>query len=433
MGWWGRERRTIEWSGWAGDLPSTVATRLDTPSAHNHVKSTRYLSTAPPPPPLQGLFSWDWGLFRAAQPWSGNYELCGKVWVLAHITQNVQPGWRFLQPGSGAGALTGGGTYVTFVDPPSGGLTIVVNKPAGATAEVATFQLTGPAAEGITSLRVWHSAVASGASGANLTGYYNALPPVALQGGSFSVALQPGDLFTFTTVATGSKGAAAPPPPPAPFPTAYADDFDGCVPPAEAPYWTDQTGSWECVATAGPRGTVMQQVAPMAPLSFRSDEQRPLSILGDVTWTDADVSIDALMPASGDAAMVGVRANPNCCGRAIVGENLMPGVWLAVTAGSTAFHVYNAIQNASAPANAVLNGTLPAAPQPGAWVSLRLAVAGGVAAGFVDGVPVFAGLDVQPWAPATGFVGIATGSWGQFVAFDNFTVAAGTGGAVGRG
>jgi hypothetical protein len=60
----------------------------------------------------------------------------------------------------------------------------------------------------------------------------------------------------------------------------------------------------------------------MKPISFRTDEQRPLSILGDVGWQDADVSVDILFPTGADSALVGARANPNCCGRIIVGENL---------------------------------------------------------------------------------------------------------------
>ena len=36
----------------------------------------------------EGLFAWDQGNFRAYQPWSGFWQLCGRTWVIAHVTQN---------------------------------------------------------------------------------------------------------------------------------------------------------------------------------------------------------------------------------------------------------------------------------------------------------------------------------------------------------
>ena len=100
----------------------------------------------------------------------------------------------------GSGALSSTGTYITWVDPATNALTIVVNKPAGSSTESATFTLTGPAAS-ITKLNVWHSAVTRG-DNPDLTPYYNAQPAIAVTGGSFTVSLKAGDLYTFTTVST---------------------------------------------------------------------------------------------------------------------------------------------------------------------------------------------------------------------------------------
>jgi hypothetical protein len=261
----------------------------------------------------EGLFAYDSGLIRASVPWSGYYELCGKVWALAHVTQNAFPGWRFLAPGVGSGALASGGTYVSWIDPSSRNVTIVVHKPAGSAAETATFQISGPAATA-PSLLVWHSALQQGTR-PDLTPYYNARPPVAVTAGAFSVSLAPGDLYTFTTTTTGGRGSVPPPPPSQPwvskclglshatewvrhccrrlvpwrfrrnpltimlrcshslspsrrFPRAYADDFDACPQYQEAAYFTDQTGAWECVPSNGTRGMVSRERARAEPAAL---------------------------------------------------------------------------------------------------------------------------------------------------------------------
>ena len=63
-------------------------------------------------------------------------------------------------------------------------------------------------------------------------------------------------------------------------------------------------------------------MVPMHPVAWRPDEQRPNAILGDIAWTDMDVSIDVNMPGAKDSVLIGARANPNCCGRIITGEDM---------------------------------------------------------------------------------------------------------------
>jgi hypothetical protein len=70
-------------------------------------------------------------LLRASQPWGGHYELTPSLWATAHTTQFTQrSGWRYLVQGAGAGALQGGGTYVTLVDA-LGNVTIVIEAAGG--------------------------------------------------------------------------------------------------------------------------------------------------------------------------------------------------------------------------------------------------------------------------------------------------------------
>lgn len=92
-------------------------------------------------------------------------------------------------------------------------------------------------------------------------------PDVPVVGGAFSLPVQPGDLWTLTTVGTMTKGAvAAPPPPPGPFATSppYADDFEACPQFQEAPYFTDQAR-----ASGDARGAVVSSTCYVLPLPPR--------------------------------------------------------------------------------------------------------------------------------------------------------------------
>ena len=364
---------------------------------------------------------------------------------MAHHTQATEPGWLYIaQSAGGAGVLSGGGAFTALVDPPTGGFTLIIYKPSGGTSEDATFTLSGPAA-GVAALHAVRSTVTKSQE-PDPSQYFLAQPDVPVSGGAFSLTLRPGDMWTLSTVATMRKGTTpAPPPAPAPFPDgAYADDFDGCAVSQEAAYWTDMSGVFECVAdpTGSGRGVVMQQQVPVRPVAWWPDpnggttDQRPFSVFqASMSFVDTDASLDVALAAASDTGLVGARANPNCspvC-NVLDGENSMPGLWWAFD-GSGRWTLANAVINVTGTAGQLGSGKLPAVPAPGAWHTYRLVVSAGLAAGYMDGSPVFSGVRVQGAVPDSGFVGLGTGSWGQHVLFDRFNLTASSKGrdAAGR-
>ena len=51
----------------------------------------------------------------ASQPWSGYYYVAKSIWVVAHMTQFVQLGWRFLDRASGfLAGQRNNGSYLSF-------------------------------------------------------------------------------------------------------------------------------------------------------------------------------------------------------------------------------------------------------------------------------------------------------------------------------
>jgi hypothetical protein len=209
-----------------------------------------------------------------------------------------------------------------------------------------------------------------------------------------------------------------------------------------------QTGVFECQPGDTSHGIVMRQMAVSHPVAWRPDEQvvvpaisarddfaaamsscslalqRPFTVFAaDASWTDEDMTVDALLPTASDALMLGVRANPNgcSCGRVITGEDMMPGAWLIINSTGS-WKLYNAVSNVSTSTGLLASGTSALAPSPGSWHSYNFAVSAGHLSASLDNEALFEGIFVQGAVPDSGFVGFGTGSWGQYVEFDNFSV-----------
>ena len=400
-----------------------------------------------------GLFSPDWGIFRAWAPWCGFYQPLGKLWAFAHYTQATAPGMHWLPRGAGAGALAGGGTYVSFLHPATGALTLVLSKPAAnSSSESAAFALRLPRGAPA-ALQAVRSALTPGAAAPALGAYFVAQPPVPVAGDGTTAPLtiSPGELWTLTSLPPGTlrKGSPARAPgAPAPFPAAYRDDFSACPLASEPAYFTDQTGSFECAAAApgGSSGVALVQSVPAHPIAWRPEEQRPFSLFAaDIGVAAVNVSVRFYLPGGGGTALLGARANPNdCCGRVITGEDLMPGAWLAVcSAGGGRWGLYNAIANVSAGCGGQAGaggclgaGAIAGGLAPGQWhaLELRVSAAGAASAALPGGAgALFEGLPLGASVPAHGFVGLGTGDWGMYVQFQDFSYAAeapGAGGGV---
>lgn len=210
---------------------------------------------------LSGLAYQGKGFLVATSPWGdAPCYIPTALWVLAHTTHFTTPRVSWLLNGTGSGHITdarapiGSGAWnVSYVGYATGAdVTLVVESflaagqwhAAGGAAAApvsATFKLEGGFAwlAGL-ALHVWHT---------NSSAAFERLPdaPVAADG-TFSVTIAPGEIFTFTSIASGHPGAAgwlvaseaaggcvaAPPlppgdlwPPEAPFPLPYRDDFEG--------------------------------------------------------------------------------------------------------------------------------------------------------------------------------------------------------------
>ena len=125
--------------------------------------------------------------------------------------------------------------------------------------------------------------------------------------GAYSLTVQPGYIYTLTTITGQGKGTATSPAPGA-LALPYSDTFDGYATGTEAKYFSDMQSAYEvrpCVA--GHSGQCLQQVAPVRPIEWQSDSDA-YGLLGDTTWSNYTVSVDVDMQQSGTVTLLG-RAN----------------------------------------------------------------------------------------------------------------------------
>ncbi|GAB3967455.1 ricin-type beta-trefoil lectin domain protein [Actinoallomurus acanthiterrae] len=239
------------------------------------------------------------GFLRANEPWSGHYELGPTLWTVAQTSQFARPGWRYLD--SASGYLDGGGTYVTLRSPAARpDLTTVVETTAATGPQTITVNPARGLSRG--RLHVWSTELSS-ADPATWLARGDDLRTDA--DGSYKITLEPGRVYTLTTLGGGGKGAAVSPAA-AGLSLPFTESFDGYRRGATARYFTDMEGAFE-VAKCAPgshRGKCLRQVITTQPNKW-TKVPAPLTLVGDAAWTDYETGTDVLLEQAGSAELLG--------------------------------------------------------------------------------------------------------------------------------
>ncbi|XP_073434328.1 galactocerebrosidase isoform X2 [Dendrobates tinctorius] len=361
------------------------------------------------------------GLMTAKEPWSGNYVVSSPIWITAHTTQFTQPGWYYLRT---VGHLEKGGSYVALTDR-KGNITVVIEtmthdhsvciRPPlpkfDVSAQNATFQLDGSFND-LTSLQVWYTKLCTNSSKPAL---FTKKSTIAVTGGKFTLELDVDEVYTLTTLTTGQKGSYPNPPVSQPFPTKYKDDFNVRNPQfSEAPYFADQSGVFEYFTNTSDPGDhvfTFRQVLTQRPITWASDPNQAISVVGDYFWSNITITCDIYIetPGTGSvfiAARVDQGGSPAC---------LAKGIYFWVSADGT-YKVTGDLQG-----KIILRKGLSGV-RARAWHTLTLHVKGFYASGLLNGNPLWT--DVITLGPVHGWAAIGTGAL-EFAQFDNFMVEAG--------
>ena len=104
-----------------------------------------------------------------------------------------------------------------------------------------TFTLGGQW-QSVSSLFVWYTAFGwDGMIQTNST-FFEQLTPIVVTNGQFTITVNPDEMYTITTLSTGTKATIPTPPASQPFPTEYSDNFESYNVSSEAQYFADQAG-----------------------------------------------------------------------------------------------------------------------------------------------------------------------------------------------
>ncbi|MCQ4080107.1 RICIN domain-containing protein [Streptomyces sp. RB6PN25] len=346
------------------------------------------------------------GLMTATQPWSGTYSVGKSLWAAAQTTQFTDPGWSYIDTASGyLGGDRTNGSYVSYQAPHSTAWSTVLETLDATAPQTVTFKVTGGLPGG--ALHVWSSDFASN----DQSDYMVRQPDLTASGGTYSLTVQPGRVYTVTTVRGGGAGTAKPPARGV-LKLPYADSFDSVPIGGEAPLLADQQGSFEAVRCGGGRpGTCIQQMAPSSPVTWDNTSD-PYATLGDLGWANYTVSVDTRLTQDGAVQLLGRVGTQQGFSPAGIDAYYLTlshdGSW-AIQRNTTSHTV-----------TTLASGTLPAAAGDG-WHRLSLTFDSTAITASVDGTQVGS---VTDGSYASGQVGIGTSGYVQ-AQFDNLSITPG--------
>ena len=346
------------------------------------------------------------GLMVANSPWSGNFSVGESAWVTAQVTQFAQPGWQFLDNASGyLGGDRANGSYVTLTSPSRSDYSTVVETTTATAPSTASFTVPGALAG--KPVHVWATNVGSTDSADQFAHLTDLTPDSS---GTFTYTLQPGYVYTFSTVDGAGKGDAVSP---APHTLAlpYADNFNRYAAGQEARYVSDMQGAFEAQPCAAGRGGMcLAQMAPIKPIEWQQDSDA-FTLVGDPSWSNYTAQTDVELTKPGTVELIGragTQNRPQSSQQGYYFQISDTGAWTLLKSDASGNRTV--LARSSVPALGI-----------GRWHRLALSFAGSSITASVDGQDVGV---VSDDSYSAGQVGLGIAAPGQYVTdqFDNLSI-----------
>ncbi len=356
---------------------------------------------------------WDTaGLLWANSPWSGWYSVGKTTWVIAHVTQFTQPGWTFIN--SASGYLNGNeqnGTYVTLKSPDGTDYSTIIETSTATTSQTVKISVSGGLSTG--TVQVWATNLGS----SNAANWFVQQASISPSGGSYSLTLQPNYVYSISTI-TGQGKSTATTPASVQMGLPYTDSFSGYAIGGEAKYLAQMEGDFQSQPCEGKTGNCIMQVLPETPSIFFYTPGTPWAMLGDQSWTNYTVSMDALIEQAGTVFLAGRVTSP---GYTNAGSNL-PNHFNGYVIQINNSGAWSLFSNSTSSSPTTLASGYVAAPGLNAWVPLSLTFNGSTVSASINGNQV---ASVSNSNYSAGQVGLGVEGW-QTAQYSNLSISSGT-------
>jgi Glycosyl hydrolase family 59 len=329
------------------------------------------------------------GLVVANQPWSGHFTVSELAWVIAQTTQFTQPGWLHLA-GANKVMTDGYGSYNSYEAPDSSAWSLVAQTSTATKAQTITVNITGGLPS--STVYVWSTKLYSTHSSDWMASHADLSP----SGSSFSYTLQPGYVYTFTTVSGGGKGAGTSPAA-KPMRVSYTSSKDLSD---EPKYLAPQSGAFEYLPGSS---TTFAQEAIGRPVFWQTVKPCPFAyaVLGSSNWLNYTVSDSVNFVGTTHSAGLIARFSH---GRVGSGAERFNG-YVFVVSQSGAWRLF---RDSELYGETTLDTGQVRAFGVHAWVPMSLSVDGSTIIARIKGVVV---ASVTDSTYGSGDAGISTGSW----------------------
>lgn len=263
------------------------------------------------------------GIIKANEPWSGYYKTGAIVWGIAHLTQFIQPGWKMIEtdetfilhPKTNERV----GRFAAYRNPETNDYSVIIRTKDSlpTNSKIRLWVNNLPAKE----LHVWESDFNRDESH-----WFVKRGTILASDQVFELEVQPGRVYTVSTTSGQNKAKTVSPAHKA-FPYPYAENFDAYKDEELPKYFVNINSSFE-IASMG-ANKVLKQVVRDAPLQWHYKSRpvsQPLTIVGDMNWSNYTVSVNAMLLDKGKI-MLGGRFDGKLFNS---GDFEAEGYWLCV-------------------------------------------------------------------------------------------------------
>ena len=241
------------------------------------------------------------GIMRANTPWSGYYEVQPPLWMIAHTAQFAEPGWRYLDRACRffwdiSGLSKQGFSVVALKSNRSDDYSLIIETMDAKEPQQVRFKISDDLSH--RDLALWRSVFKQEV--------FVRQKDVALSNGEFTLKLVPNAVYSLSTTRGQQKGEPAHAiPKPQAFPFPFTADFEADEVGKPAKSFCDLDGAFAVVPRPDGGGKCHKQMVTQQGIRWSGRYPLPKTIVGDIGWTNYEVSADVMLPGAGAVKLWG--------------------------------------------------------------------------------------------------------------------------------